>query len=381
MRVALVHERLTELGGSERVVAQLAALWPDATLHVPIAAPGAPMPGLEHTDVRTGWLQHLYGGGGHGHLLPLMPLALATTRVDADVVVTSHHAFANRVRVRPGTPIVSYTHTPGRWLWDAGTRRGERGGALAAAALGTFAATQRSADRRAAQRAHTIVANSSAVAERVRRWWGRDAVVVHPPVDTAFHHPDRRVEREDFFLLAGRLVPYKRPELAAAAAARAGVRLVVAGDGRARAAVEAAGGGHVRLLGRVSDGELRDLYRQCRALVFPGVEDFGIVPVEAMACGTPVLALGAGGALDTVRPGETGQLVAGAHVDDEAVVDAFAAALAGFRSADYDPAVLRAWAEGFAPHVFADRMRAIVVVAAAGRPAPAPRPDGALSRG
>lgn len=365
MRVALVHERLTELGGSERVVAHLAALWPDAPLYVPIADRSAPMPGLEHTTVRTSWLQRAYTGGPrYSHLLPALPLAMATTRVDADVVVTSHHAFANRVRVRPGTPVVSYTHSPGRWMWDAAMRRGEMGGALGAAALGCFAATQRPWDRRAAARLHTVVANSTTVAGRVRRWWGREAEVVHPPVDTAFHHPDRRVEREDFFLVAGRLVPYKRPELAAAAAERAGVDLVVAGDGRARAAVEAAGGRRVRVLGAVSDEELRDLYRRCRALVFPGVEDFGIIPVEAMACGTPVLALGAGGALDTVVPGLSGRLVGGDGATDAAVVAAFADALRTFRADDYDAAAVRGWAEGFAPSVFAGRMRAIVTAAA-----------------
>ena len=363
MRVALVHERLTELGGSERVVAHLAALWPDAPLYVPIADRHAPMPGLERTTVHTSWLQHLYRGGPrYSYLLPGLPAAMATTRVDADVVVTSHHAFANRVRVRRGTPIVSYTHSPGRWMWDAGMRRGEMGGALGSAALGCFAATQRGADRRAAGRVHTVVANSSAVADRVRRWWGRDAVVVHPPVDTSFHTPDPTVEREDFFLVAGRLVPYKRPELAAAAAVRAGVRLVVAGDGRAREAVEAAGEGRVTVLGHVSDEELRSLYRRCRALVFPGVEDFGIIPVEAMACGAPVVALGAGGALDTVVPGVSGALVDAG--DDGAVVAAFADALARFEPDAYPAARVRAWADRFAPEVFAGRMREVVTAAA-----------------
>lgn len=365
MKVALVHERLTELGGSERVVSALAAVWPDAPLYVPIADRAAPMPGLERTDIRTSWLQHAYRGGTtYSYLLPGLPLAMATTRIDADVVVTSHHAFANRIRVRrPGTPVVSYTHSPGRWMWDAQMRRGELGGAVGSAVLGAFAATQRGSDKRAAGRLHTVVANSTEVAERVRRWWGRDAVVVHPPVETRFHTHDPSVDREDFFLVAGRLVPYKRPEIAVAAAVRAGVKLVVAGDGRARAAVEAAAGPGITVLGSVDDDELRSLYRRCRALVFPGVEDFGIIPVEAMATGAPVIALGRGGARDTVVPGVSGVLVPPVDGGDEALIDAFADALARFEPSAFPADRVVAHAAGFSTAVFQARMAEVVAAA------------------
>ncbi len=371
MRVAVVHERLTELGGSERVAAELAGIWPDASLFVPIADASLRLPGVDRARVRTSWLQRLYRGGPrYSYLLPLLPAAMATTTVDADVVVTSHHAFANRVRVRPGTTVVSYTHTPPRWMWDATMRSVEIGGRLGTLGLGAFAATQRHADRAAAQRADVIVANSSTVAERVRRWWGRDAVVVHPPIDTTFHHRDASVAREDFFLLAGRLVPYKRPEVAAAAAAKAGVPLVVAGGGRAQAAVEAIGGPGVRVLGPVTDHELRDLYRRCRALVFPGIEDFGMIPVEAMACGAPVLALGVGGVRDSVVDGVTGQFVAppAADIADDAdLAVSFAEAMAAWDDDAYDPAAITAHAQGFSASVFRERMRTIVQDAAAAK--------------
>jgi glycosyltransferase involved in cell wall biosynthesis len=286
-----------------------------------------------------------------------MPTAFRTMRVDADLVITSHHAFANRVRVPAHATVVSYTHTPARWIWDRTTRRGEFGGAIGAAALATFSATQRRADRAAARRVDHILVNSTAVAERVRSWWGREATVVHPPVDTAFYAPDDAVDREDFFLLAGRLVPYKRPEVGVLAAERAGVPLVVAGDGRARAAVESVRGPHTRILGAVGDEELRTLYQRCRALVFPGVEDFGIVPVEAMACGAPVIAVDAGGARDTVIPGCTGvRIPAGT---DDAVVDAFATTLRRWDDG-FDAAGIRRHAEGFSAAVFRDRIRAYV---------------------
>lgn len=368
-RTALVHERLTEYGGSEAVVEHLAALCPDSTLFVPVADPALRLAGLARTPVATSPLQHLYRGGGHyAHLLPLLPAAMATADLGTpEVVVTSHHAFANRVRVPDGVPVVSYTHTPARWMWDAGMRAGE-GGPAGRAALGAFAATQRRADRRAAQRAHTVVANSRAVAQRVRDWWGRGAVVVPPPVDVESYRPDPTVGREDFFLLAGRLVPYKRPEIAVEAARRAGVRLVVAGEGRALPACERVAGPRTEFLGRVDDATLRDLYRRCRALVFPGHEDFGIVPVEAQACGAPVVALGVGGALDTVVPGVTGELVA----PDLDLAAAFVTALAAFDGRRYETARLRRHAEGFSAAAFRERMARVVDRALAGRRATVP---------
>ena len=268
-------------------------------------------PILCDADVRTSPLQKLYRGGDrYAHLLPLLPLAMR--RIDLtgyDLVITSHHAFANRVRAEPGVPVVAYVHTPARWMWEPDTRRHEIGGAVGRAGLGAFAATQRRADRHAASRLTAAVANSHSVADRIRRWWGRDATVVAPPVDTDFFTPPAAgTARGDYFLVAGRLVPYKRPELAVAAATRAGVKLVVAGDGRARRAVEAAAGPTVEILGRVDNEQMRDLYRSCRALLFPGEEDFGIMPVEAQACGAPVIARAVGGALDTVVPGTTGVL-------------------------------------------------------------------------
>jgi glycosyltransferase involved in cell wall biosynthesis len=238
---------------------------------------------------------------------------------DVDLVITSHHAFSNRVRVPDGVPVVSYTYTPARWLWEPAMLANEIGGRAGRTALRAFARTQRGPDLRAAQRMTQVIAISTHVADRIARWWGRTAEVVHPPVDDVFYTPDPKTPREDFFLLAGRLVPYKQPEVAVAAAVRAGVRLVVAGDGRSRAAVEAAAGPRTEILGSVDDDTLRDLYRRCQALVFPGEEDFGIVPIEAQACGTPVIARRVGGVLDTIVDGRTGVLYPGDGPDPLAV--------------------------------------------------------------
>ncbi len=355
-RVAIVHERFTEVGGSEKVVEQLLALWPNATVHTTVVDRPSLSEALARADLRSSALQSLYRGGrSYAYLLPLLPWVMSHIDVgDVDLVVASHHAFANRVRAPEGSRFISYTHTPARWMWDKQLRSLESGG-LGRSALAVFAAATRPSDRAAARRPDALVVNSAHVAERVRRWWGREAEVVHPPVDTGRFVPDPSARRSGFFLLAGRLVPYKRPEVAVAAARRAGVELVVAGDGRSREDVERVAGPGVELLGAVDDATLLELYRTCTALVFPGQEDFGIVPVEAQACGTPIVALAAGGARESVIDGSTGVLYdPGA---DE--VETLARELSGFDPTRYDPGVIRKHAEEFSQDSFRSKMGSV----------------------
>lgn len=381
--IAIVHERFTETGGSERVVEQLYALWPEATVHAALVDRTAVPPGLHDADVQSSAIQPLYRGGGrYAHLLPLLPAAISRLDVShADVVIASHHAFANRVRPRSDAQLISYTHTPARWMWQRGFLSDEVGGPAGRLLLHGFARSQRRLDVAAAGRANLIVVNSRHVADRVRRWWGRDSTVVPPPVDIRRFTPDPRIDREDFFLFAGRLVPYKRPHVAAAAARRSGTRLVVVGDGRMRAAVEAAGGSSVQVLGRVDDETLVDLYRRCQAVLMPGEEDFGIIPVEAQACGTPVLARGVGGARDSVVPGVTGHLYPA--VDGAGEVDALVDAIRSFDAGAYDPATVRAHAEGFSADAFRARFGEAVrgLVERRGDPAPTGSPYSRLGPG
>ncbi|ADB73199.1 glycosyltransferase [Geodermatophilus obscurus] len=356
--MTLVHERFTEYAGSEMVVEQLAREWPDAPILAPVARPGV-LPADVEPRVRSTWLSRLLRGSTYAHLLPALPVAMSRLPVPpSDVVIASHHAFATQVVHATTAPVVAYVHSPARWVWDPSMRANEAGGRLGAAGLGAFSAAFRPVDLRAAARVHTLVGNSRAVAERIRDWWGREATVVHPPVDTQYYCPDPAVPREDFFLLAGRLVPYKRSDLAVRAARQAGVPLVVAGEGRARAEVEQLAGPGTTFVGRVDDEGLRDLFRRCRALLMPGVEDFGIVPVEAQACGAPVLAIDAGGARDSVLPGVTGELVPAAGEDEE--VDVWARALASFDGASYDPAAIRRHAESFSRAHFRGAMADVV---------------------
>lgn len=359
-RIALVHERFTEVAGSEHVVKQLSVAWPQASVHSSIARSSGVPHGIP--QIQTTWLDSCYRTMGQRTYAPLMPLMPSAFRgmdlTDVDVVVASHHAFATQVVFATDAPVVAYVHSPARWAWDPSLRAGEGGAVVGAAGLAALSRVARRGEIAAAHRLSTIVANSTAVAERIRERWRRDAVVVHPPVDTDRYTVDPSVETEDFFLLAGRLVPYKRPDLAVLAAKQAGVRLVVAGDGRAMGACRKLAGPETTFLGRVSDQQLLDLYRRARAVLMPGQEDFGIVPVESMCTGTPVIALGLGGAIDTVVPNVTGLHIAPGS--DQEVVDGLAAAMRDFDPADFDTDVIREWAEGFSAQVFRTKMREVV---------------------
>jgi glycosyltransferase involved in cell wall biosynthesis len=364
-RIAVVHERFTEVAGSEHVVEQLATQWPRAAVYAALARPTGIPDGLPSAP-RTTWLDPCYGLLGrrsYAPLTPLMPAAFRSLDLRAfDAVIISHHAFAMQAAF--GTedtkvPVVAYVHSPARWAWDPALRAQESGGRVGAAVLTGLSRMTRKAELAAVGRVSQVVANSSAVAERIARWWNRTAVVVHPPVDTEAFTPDPSIEREDFYLLAGRLVPYKRPDLAIAAALQAGKRLVVAGDGRSmRLCREVADGGDVTFLGRVPHDRLLDLHRRAQALLMPGVEDFGIVPVEAMATGTPVIALGAGGAIDTVEPGSTGVLIEPG--DDQHVIDGLATAITKFDTSNFDPRHIRRQAERFSRSNFRVRMQRVM---------------------
>lgn len=355
--VAIVHERFTDFAGSEQVVAQLAQIWPDAPILAPVVQSTAVPPHLRNRVTGT-WLSRLARpGGGYAHLLPALPVAMARLPVpQTDVVVASHHAFANQVVHATRAPVVSYVHSPARWVWDRDMRAGEAGGAAGGLALAAFAAAYRGADRKAAAALTALVANSSAVSTRIAQWWDQPAQIVHPPVDTEYYTPDPAVVREDFLLLAGRLVPYKQPGVAIAAAAAAGLRLVVVGDGRMRAECERIAGAHTTFLGRIPDDELRSLFRRCSALLMPGVEDFGIIPVEAQACGTPVIATGAGGALDTVA-GDSGELV---EPGQSGLAQRWTLTLRDFDPARFDPVAIRRHAEQFSRELFRTKMRTVV---------------------
>jgi glycosyltransferase involved in cell wall biosynthesis len=281
-----------------------------------------------------------------------------------DLVVSSSHCVAKGAIAPRGVPHLCYCHTPMRYVWDqmeAYFGPG-RAGPFVRAVAPLVAARLRRWDRATASRAHRFVANSQNVRERILRHWGRAASVVYPPVDVARFDPTR--PRDDFYLVVSALVPYKRIELAVDAMTRLGRRLVVVGSGPEQARLSATTG-DVRFTGWVSDEEVADLMAHCRAIVMPGVEDFGIVPVEAQAAGAPVIALGEGGALETVVTG-TGADATGV-LFEHPTSESLARAVLELEARVFDPAAARRNALRFGRERFLDQMRAQVVAVLEGK--------------
>lgn len=309
-RLAVVHEWIDSYAGSEQVFEALAQTYPDADLFALSRRPSISL-SLGGRPVRTTVLDR--SRLPRAASLPLMPLAwrlLGSAKYD--VVLSSHHAFAHTNRL--GGVQLCYVHSPARYVWSPEID----GRGSASYLLPARAALQR-VDRAAAQRVHSFAANSSAVARRIEQYWGREAVVIPPPVRVEFFGSDLDEPRSgDYVLGVGRFVPYKSLHRVIEVADRVGLPAVIAGRGPDQSRLLAAAATArvpVRIVESPSDAELRALYRNARCLVFPQVEDFGIVCVEALAAGTPVVARRAGGALDIVQDGRAG-LLAGESVDE-----------------------------------------------------------------
>jgi glycosyltransferase involved in cell wall biosynthesis len=341
-RVALVHDYLLVLRGAERTFATMTEVWPEASIHTMLYDEPATAGAFAGRVVRTSALQRLgVRQRGFRRLLPLYPFVIQTMDVgDVDVIVSSSSAFAHGVRKPPGAQHVCYCHSPFRYAWHE--RRAELEAAsrglrhLEAAVLGRI----RAWDERAAHRVDHYIANSEITRGRIEEFYGRDAPVVHPPVDV-----DRfaLAEPEDWFLIVGAVMRYKRVEVALEAARLAGVRVKVVGEGPALPALAATYTSGVEFLGRVDEAELLRLLPRARALIVPGVEEFGIAAVEAQAAGRPVVARRAGGTAETVLDGETGVLIdacdprAFAEVLSEIDFSAFSPQRAVQRAAEFSP--------------------------------------------
>jgi len=351
VRTALIHDWLTGMRGGEKVLDALCDVFPAADLFTMVHVPGSTSAAIERRRITRSPLQWLPAAGRlYRQYLPLFPFAIEQFDLDGyDLVVSTSHCAAKSVVVPGRARHLCYCLTPMRYAWDQFDAYfgPERVGARQSAALRPVLAWLARWDRATAHRVHRYLAISQYVARRIALYYNRQSTIVYPPVDTEFFTP-ARVPVSPRFLIVSALVPYKRVDLAMMAARRAGVALTVVGDGPERAALEALAGGPVELVGRKSDSEIRDLYRTSMATVLPGEEDFGIVPVEAQACGRPVVALARAGALDTVIPGVTGVLVDDLSV--EALADGFRATL----HHKWDSSVIRAHAERFSRQTFMD---------------------------
>ena len=356
LNLALAHEYFSVHGGAERVVASFHREWPQAPVYTFFHDRTAYGP-LEGWDVRTSFLQGFpLGGGLHRLLLPLYPRAAAGLRVarGTELLLTSTSAFIKCLTVPDETVHVAYCHSPTRYLWDASDEylRDEVPAPLQGAVRSLLTGL-READLRGAARVDRWIANSAVVRDRIKRYYGRDSEIINPPVDVDSFAAER--ERGDFWLaLPSRLVAYKRVDVAIQAFNEVGLRLIVVGDGRERAALEAIARDNVTFAGRVDDATVRQLLGSARGLIFPAEDDFGIVCVEALASGIPVVALGRGGATEIVRDGVDGALV----VEPDA--HAFAEAVRQVERRGVDREALRRSARRFDVSRFESRIRTAI---------------------
>jgi glycosyltransferase involved in cell wall biosynthesis len=356
-RVAIVHEWLTIPGGSEQVVLELLEMFPSAELFTSIYDP-APWPkAITERPVHVSLLNRIPGATrNYPKLLPLMDRAFRSFDLSSfDLVLSSNHACAKNVRTPPGTLHVCYCHTPMRYAWEEGFLEGEEVGSLTRMVLPPLLHRLRRQDLVGAASPDVFVANSRHVADRIERYYGRSAEVVHPPVNVE-HFLGLERSPQAFYLVFGRVVPYKRVDLAVAACERLDRRLKIAGDGRALPGVRAEAREHdaIQFLGRVAEAERDRLLGGARALLFPGEEDFGIVPVEAQAAGVPVIAYGVGGATESVLDGQTGVLFG--EQDARSLADA----IERFEQLEFDDELIRENARRFGRERFRGEIAEVI---------------------
>jgi glycosyltransferase involved in cell wall biosynthesis len=357
-RTALVHDWLTGMRGGEKVLEALADLLPEAPIYTLFHVAGSVSAKLEERSIRTSFLQKAPGLARHYRsYLPLFPVAIEELDLSGfDLVVSSSHCAAKGIIPPPDAFHLCYCHTPMRYAWDQEHAYFPKRTGLASHARSLALTALRAWDVASAARVHLFVANSRFVAGRIASYYDREAEVVPPPVDVGFFTPGaERPGGDDFALMVSALAPYKKVDLAIAACDRLGLPLAIVGDGPERARLESLAGPKTRFLGRVEGGELRDLYRRARLFLQPGIEDFGIASVEALACGTPVVAVGRGGILDIVEDGVHGLLYPdwGGPAD---LADAIDKAM----KIGFNPLDLRSRAEHFSGAHFGERMKSLL---------------------
>jgi glycosyltransferase involved in cell wall biosynthesis len=354
LQVIITHDFMETYGGAERVTAEMARVFPEAPVVAILGRPSvaarmgvgdrfesvlAPRPGLLR---RYRLLAPAFG-----------PLVDRVKLPAADVVLSSSYAFAHRFTAEGGSATVCYCHSPLRFAWSmtGGYRELHARSALAGRAFDVLAGAMRASDRRSARRVGLYLTQSPFTAEQIERFYGRSAEVIGAPVDCDLFRP-ATAPPEDYFLFCGRLVePYKQAGIAVEAFRRLGKRLVVAGDGPALPALAQHAPPNVEFLGHVGDEELVGLMQRCSALVFPSRDDFGLIPVEVMACGRPVLAYAGGGSLYTSKPGVTGELF------EEQTAQSIERAVRDFRPEDYEPERIREHAVQWDARRFRERLR------------------------
>jgi len=357
-KVVLVHDWLTGQRGGEKVLEVLAEIFPAAPIYTLFHVPGSQVPAVERRIIRTSFLQKLpFARKKYRSYLPLFPLAVELFDLQAyDLVISTSHCVAKGVIPHPDALHISYIHSPIRYAWN------QYFSYFAPEKLGVFSRFLvppvihylRVWDESSSSRVDRFIANSENTARRIRKYYRRESVVIHPPVDADFFTPAEKEARSDEFLIVSALVPYKRIDLAISVCSRAKLPLSIVGTGPELNKLKKAAGPTVRFLGPLRSDDLREAYRKAQALLIPGEEDFGITSLEAQACGTPVIAFGKGGALESVSPGETGVLF------QDLSVSGLAGALDKFRRLEFNKSVLRSNAMKFSRPLFKEKLASFI---------------------
>lgn len=353
-RVALVHDYLFEQGGAENVVEALGAIYPDAPIYTSIYNPATMSDFYARRQIKTSFLQKIGQKKKFAKaLLPLYPLAFRGFDLQKyDLVFSSTTSFAKWVRVAPQSCHICLCHTPTRFLWTPEQYLGPYQNKPYAPLLHGILNTLKSGDWRAAQKVNYFIAVSKVVQERIRHFYGRESTIIHSPINCADYGVG--AGDGDYFLIVSRMLPYKKIDLAIEACNRLEKPLYIIGDGPDMPRLKNLAGPLTRFLGRVSDDEKRHYLGQCRALILPGTEDFGLTPLEAMSSGRPVIAYREGGALETVLENVTGRFF------DAPTVESLMAVLATFEAERFSPSVLRRHAELFDVPNFQAKIRNFV---------------------
>ncbi|MFL6055669.1 MAG: glycosyltransferase [Actinoallomurus sp.] len=359
LKVALVHDWLTNQGGAERVLWSLHRAFPEAPIYTSVYAPQA-LPQFAHAPVRTSFLQNWPFAATRHQLYPVLrTFAFESFDFSSyDVVISSCSAEAKGIVTRPETPHICYLHTPTRYYWSDHYRYAKNPGfgplnPFIRLAMPAFIRHMRMWDLAATARVDAFIANSAFVAQRIEKYYRRNADVIHPPIQMQ-RFSIKSDGPDDFFLIAGRLVPYKRVDLAVRACRDLDLPLVVAGTGSELSRLRAIAGPRTRFTGRVSDQEMADYYRRAKALIHCAEEDFGLIPLESMASGRPVIAFNRGGLRETVIEGRTGTFF------DRQTVDSLKDALRRFEGMRFEPEALRHHAAGFDEAIFIEKIKAFV---------------------
>jgi glycosyltransferase involved in cell wall biosynthesis len=355
-RVAIIHYWLLNMRGGERVLERLLTLFPEADVFTHVYDPSAVSELIRSRNVRTTFIQRLPGAKRrYQSYLPLMPFALEQLDLRGyDLIISSESGPAKGVITPPDALHVCYCHSPMRYVWDHYPDYYGAAGALGRIAMPILYHGIRQWDTVSAARVDRFVANSSFVQRRIAKAYRRDSVVVHPPVDASLFQPSADIDER--YLWVGKMTPYKRADLAVDAFNELGLPLLMVGDGLMSARLRRRAGPNITFVPRMSFGELRTAYSRCRGLIMTAEEDFGIVPIEAMASGRPVLAYRRGGAVDTIEPEKSGLFF------DQQCKESLTAAVECFEQwlPHFNPADAVARAEQFSPHHFDEGFMSVV---------------------